>query len=250
MSTAQILDPLALDFLWEAAGAGDLPYPLRLRSHGATIDERARLRARIHEDLRERGLVDRSGRVEPDVEHWLGIIARPDVAIDSLFLPEPATPVIAVYAAASGASGVLAVQRGDELTLSRVPGNALVTEVVGVLPPAPRGSETSISLPADEFAAVTPAAARAAAEGDPRRALGRLVATPNLRGGQLAVTVRDRMGGRRRSRVLSWFDKPSGRYLGTTSRGRDGRDWVTVAPVDAPTFRHRLAQLITEVNAR
>jgi hypothetical protein len=35
--------------------------------------------------------------------------------------------------------------------------------------------------------------------------------------------------------VLSWFDTESGRYFTQASRGRDGRDWITIAPADAAT---------------
>ncbi|MFC5286797.1 ESX secretion-associated protein EspG [Actinokineospora guangxiensis] len=246
MPSAETLDQLALDFLWEALGAGELPYPLQVRSHGETVDERASLRARMHAELAARGLIDRYGRVEAHVEDWLGVLARPDLAIDALFMPELPGRAVAVFAAASGAAGVVATQSGDDLHLRRVRGDALVSEVVALMPPAPRGAEASISLPADEFAAITPRSVRGAADGDPRAAAARLVGLPNLRGGQFGVTARD-AGGRRRAPVLSWFDKPNGRYLASSSRGRDGRDWVTVAPADAQTLRHRLGQLVAEV---
>lgn len=247
MPSAETLDQLALDFLWEAFGAGELPYPLQVRSHGETVDERAGLRARMHAELAARGLIDRHGRVEAHVEDWLGVLARPDLTIDALFMPELPGRAVAVLAAASGGAGVVAVQAGDDLHLRRVRGDALVTEVVGLLPAAPRGAVASISLPADEFAAIAPRSPRGAADGDPRAAAARLVAQPNVRGGQFGVTARDANGGRVRGPVLSWFDKPDGRYLASASRGRDGRDWVTVAPADLQTVRHRLGQLVAEV---
>ena len=36
MTRGELLSPLELDFLWETFGAGELPYPLEVRSHGAT----------------------------------------------------------------------------------------------------------------------------------------------------------------------------------------------------------------------
>ncbi|MGW5050560.1 ESX secretion-associated protein EspG [Actinokineospora sp. NPDC004072] len=247
MPSAETLDQLALDFLWEALDAGELPYPLQVRSHGDTVDERTALRHRMHAELAARGLIDRYGRVEPHVEDWLGVLARPDVAIDALFLPQLPGKAVAVYAAAAGATGVVATQSGDDLHLRRVRADGLVAEVVALLPAAPRGAEASVSLPADEFAAIDPRAVRGLAESDPRAAAARLVGQPNLRGGQFGVTARDPNGGRVRGPVLSWFDKPNGRYLTSTSRGRDGREWVTVAPADAQTVRHRLGQLLAEV---
>ena len=34
MPNAELLAPIEVDFLWESAGLGELPYPLRIRSHG------------------------------------------------------------------------------------------------------------------------------------------------------------------------------------------------------------------------
>ncbi|MGQ0837164.1 ESX secretion-associated protein EspG [Actinokineospora sp.] len=263
---ADALSPLAMDFLWEALDAGELPYPFETRSHGATMAERALLRTRAHDELRAKGLLGRTGRVEPDIENRLLPLARPDIAIDSVFLPELGAEPVAVLAALSGSTAVVAVQTGAGLRLTPVRPGALVAEVVALLPLAPRGTEPSISLPAEDFAAAPRQAGRVthgnpssgrqpdavgrSTTGETRQALARLVATPNVRGGQLAVTGRDRMGVRKRGPVLSWFDKPTGRYLTTMRRGRDGRDWVTVAPADATTFRHRVAELVAEVTPR
>lgn len=60
----RLLPPLALDFLWEALDAGDLPYPLAVRSHGATMDERAALRRQVREELVAGQLLDQSGRLD------------------------------------------------------------------------------------------------------------------------------------------------------------------------------------------
>ena len=57
------------------------------------------------------------------------------------------------------------------------------------------------------------------------------------------------MGGRSRSPVLSWFDTDTGRYLTYAKRGTDGHEWITIAPADAPTLRHRLGELMAAVTA-
>ena len=57
-------------------------------------------------------------------------------------------------AAAGRGSAVLAVQRPDGLRLRPIPRDGLVSAIVGMLPPARRGTETSISMPADELATV------------------------------------------------------------------------------------------------
>ena len=52
----EFFSPLAFDFLWESARVGELPYPLIIRSHGATEDERVSLRHRTDVELKARGV--------------------------------------------------------------------------------------------------------------------------------------------------------------------------------------------------
>lgn len=239
----RIVAPLALDFLWEALGAGEPPYPLEIHSHGATHDERAALRRRVREDLVAGGLLDPAGRLDPELDGWLGTLAQPDVSIDAVFLPDLDVPPVLALAASGRAGAVLAVQRPDGLALRPIPRDGLVSAIVGLLPAARRGSEQSISVPAGELAAVPAGAERASGQED-RAALATLTAMPNLRGGQIGVNSRSDMRGRRRSPVLAWFDNESGRYLSQT---RDG--WVTIAPADAAALRRRIGELLTEVTS-
>src|SRR5204863_2218802 len=46
----------ALDILWYDLELGALPFPLEVRSHGDTVEERARLRGVVYEQLDRRGL--------------------------------------------------------------------------------------------------------------------------------------------------------------------------------------------------
>jgi hypothetical protein len=244
-----VITPLELDFLWEALHAGEAPYPLEVRSHGATMDERAALRRQVHEGLRERGMLGLTGRLDTRTEDWLGALALPQVSIDLVFLPDlSAEPVRALAALGSGVA-VLATQDARALTLRQIDRGALISTIVGLLPPTPRGTEPSISLPAEEFAMAGRAAAPSArtSEVETRQALARLTGQPNLRGGQIAVNTRSPMGVRRRSPVLAWFDNASGRYLGQVKTARDGRRWTTVAPADPATLRARLTEMLTAV---
>lgn len=247
----RLLSPLALDFLWEALDAGDLPYPLEVTSHGATMESRAMLRRRMRDEMVAGRLLDHTGRLEPQLEEWLGTIAQPDLSIDSVFLPDLNQPAVTMLAASGRAGAVLAIQRPDGLLLRSVPSDGLVSAIVSMLPPAKRGTETSISLPVEELAR-QPVAARAGGGGErasvaeTRKALAKLTSLPNQRGGQLAVNIRTDMRGRRRSPVLSWFDNETGRYLTQTRGSTDGTNWVTVAPADVATLRQRLAEMITQ----
>jgi hypothetical protein len=83
---------------------------------------------------------------------------------------------------------------------------------------------------------------------DPREAYASLSGQPRLRGGQLAVNSRNRLGGKQRSRVLAWFDTASGRYLSLSLAGADGREWVTISPAEPKTLRTRLNEMVSSLS--
>ncbi|WP_033292890.1 ESX secretion-associated protein EspG [Amycolatopsis jejuensis] len=256
MSNAELLAPIEVDFLWESAGMGELPYPLRVRSHGVTVDERAALRTGTLGALADRGLADTRGRPAPHVEDFFGILASPDVSLDTVQLLDPnGEPLLAVAGSAAG-QGLFAVQDQRGLHLQPCPTDGLATAVVSLLPGAPRGTEKSITVPLEQLVGASgvdfmqrrgnqvDADGRASVDED-RKALARLHAQQRLRGGQIGANARNRLGGRSRSPVLSWFDTETGRYFTQASRGRDGRDWITIAPADAATLRHRLGEMLS-----
>ncbi|MEU4672466.1 ESX secretion-associated protein EspG [Amycolatopsis sp. NPDC023774] len=255
MPNAELLTPLEVDFLWESAALGELPYPLRIRSHGATVDERDALRVRTLGGLAQRGLADGRGRPAPHVEEYFGILAAPDTSLDTVQLLDPnADPLLAV-AGVVGEQGLLAVQDQRGLHLQPCPADGLATAIVSLLPGAPRGTEKSITVPLEQLVGSSgvdfmqrrgnqvDASGRASVDED-RKALARLHAQPRLRGGQIGANARNRLGGRSRSPVLSWFDTETGRYFTQATRGREGRDWITIAPADAATLRHRLGEMM------
>ncbi|MEV4052737.1 ESX secretion-associated protein EspG [Amycolatopsis sp. NPDC049688] len=268
----EFFSPLAFDFLWESAQAGELPYPLIIRSHGATEDERVSLRHRADVELKARGIRDPRGRLAPPIEDALHLLAFAPLTIDALHIPQFEAPTVGVLAAADETKGVLAIQDADGIWLRDVPPDGLVSAVVGMLPAAPRGSEASVTLPLDEALHTapirvpvsspsgpaeedgkrrgrprrTPLSERLAV--DPREAYGRIAGQPRQRGGQLAANSRSQVGARQRSRVLGWFDTATGRYLSLSRAGTDGREWVTVAPADPKTLRTRLGEMVSSVS--
>jgi ESX secretion-associated protein EspG len=228
----EFFSPLAFDFLWESAQVGELPYPLRVRSHGATENERVSLRHRTDVELKARGIREPRGRLAPPIEDALHLMAFAPLTIDALHIPQFDTPTVGVLAAADETKGVLAVQDADGIWLRDVPPDSLVSAVIGVLPAGPRGSEASVTLPLDEAL----------------RTYGRIAGQPRLRGGQLAANSRSQVGAKQRSRVLAWFDTATGRYLSVSRAGTDGREWVTVAPADPATLRTRLGEMVSSVS--
>lgn len=249
MPNAELLTPVEVDFLWESAGLGELPYPLRIRSHGATVDERAMLRRRTLEGLTARGLADGRGRPEPHIEDYFGVLAQPELSLDAIqLIALDAEPLLSV-AGVRGGLGLLAVQDTRGLHLQPCPADGLASAIVSLLPGGPRGTEKSITVPREQLTGGDfhqrrgNGDERASADED-RRALARLMAQPRLRGGQIGANARTRMGGRTRTPVLGWFDTETGRYLTQATPGRDGRDWITIAPADAATLRHRLGEML------
>ena len=275
MGTQEFFTPLAFDFLWESMGIGELPYPLQVRSHGATEDERVSLRHRVQAELKARGIRDRQGRLEPQVEEWLILLARATLSIDAQHIPDFRQPPIAVLAGTDGRAGVVAIQDVNGIWLRSAPADGLVSAIIDVLPAGRRGSEASITLPLDEALHTAPIRvpvsagsqqADAPADGkarrrerterpslseritaDPREAYGKLAGQPRLRGGQLAANSRNGLGGKQRSRVLAWFDTATGRYLSLARAGTDGREWVTISPAEPKTLRIRLGEMVATV---
>jgi hypothetical protein len=273
----EFFSPIAFDFLWEGMQIGELPYPLQVRSHGATEDERRMLGRRTDAELQARGIRDRHGRLEPHVEDWLALLARSALSVDALHIPDFQQPPIAVLAASDGRNGVVAIQDKDGIWVRPALADGLVSTVVGVLPAGRRGTEASITLPLDEALRTVPIRVPVAAAGvsevdseagnakrrqrpqpkvrtslndrvtDPREAYGKLAGQPRLRGGQLAANSRNNLGGKQRSRVLAWFDTATGRYLSLSRAGTDGREWVTISPADQKTLRTRLGEMASSV---
>lgn len=231
----RFLTPVALDFVWESLAAGELPYPLDVRSHGTTMDERSALRHRVWADLRARHMLDVDGRLSPDVEDWLTLLANGTRSVDAVF---EGTAALAV---GNGTRALLATQNADGLALRPIDPSALVSSVVALLPPHPRGSAHSITIPVAEL--------RSPRSPMDREVMTSLADQPKLRAGQLAANARNPLGGRSRAPVLSWFDTAEGRYLTYSSKGRDGTDWMTIAPADAATLRHRLTELLNSLSA-
>lgn len=242
---SQRFTPLELDFLWEALGAGELPYPLTLKLHGETEGRRSMLRRDTMTALAARNLVSMTGRLDAELEDLLTVLARPDTAIDLLFLPEDdGDHTVAAFAGRLGDNAVVALQQADGIELRPVRADAMAGELVALLPAERRGTEVSVSLPADEFTIRTVRRPGGTDSDQHSRDVAyRLLADRNVRYGEFAVSARDRLRGTMvRTPVLTWSDKSSGRYISYVRNG-----WRTIAPADAGMLRHQLAELTADV---
>jgi hypothetical protein len=263
MTRPELLSPPELDFLWESFGAGELPYPLEVRSHGATLDERANLRGQVLAGLAQRGVADGRGRPEPHIENFFEVLSGAELSLDSVHITAPGVKPLLAVAAMLGGQGLLIVQDDRGFHFQPVAPDGLTSAIVSLLPPAGRGSEKSITVPLEELVAGTGAdflQRRVPRDGsvptvrtgsdDDRKSLSRLQSQPRLRGGQIGANARSRLSGKSRPLVLSWFDTNSGRYFTQATQGHDGREWITIAPADAPTLRHRLGEMLSGAAGR
>ena len=237
----RLLAPLALDFVWEALDAGEPPYPLEVRSHGVTMDERAALRRRVREDLVADGLIDPAGRLEPELANCSA--RSPGRPEHRLRFPARAgrTPRARAGGVRPGRCGAgRAGRTGCGCARSRATAWSRRSSACCRRPP--RHPSSRSRCPPRSWSAPVPAGGggtRGERLQETRKALARLTAQPNHRGGQIGVNSRSDMRGRRRSPVLAWFDNETGRYLSQTRAG-----WVTVAPADTATLRHRIGEMV------
>lgn len=151
------LSPMVFDFLWEELNLGEYPYPLRVPSHGDTMDERASLRHEVNRELVADRLKSASGALDPVLHEWLRLLASNKVSVDAMHIAADGEPPVAALAATDGERAVLAVQDAEGVALSAIYPDALVSAIVGLLPHAARGTAHSMTLPVDDALRTTPA---------------------------------------------------------------------------------------------
>lgn len=251
----------AVDILWEDLKLGNVPFPLEMRGHGDTAEERARIRTAVYSQLERRGLA-RSGRPAPGLEDTLTLLAAPKVSIDLVALGDFADPApIRAVVAARGKHAVLAIQRELAINLSGVRDTAIVSSIVDLLPPNRSGPGQSVTLPASVLSPPPEpkvgrhrrpeAGAPVLHTVTPRRDLTgelRLVDSimerPTVCAGSIGVVLRDERGKAHRLPGIGFFDTDQGRYATSVIRGDDGEDWTTLSPADNVRLTHRLAQTL------
>lgn len=238
MDTAATLSPVEFEVLWEGLRTGAVPYPFTIPQHGATLDERARIRADVHAGLERRGLAAR-GRPEPELEDALRLLAHPETRITVMGMPDAATEeLLRALVAVRGRRAVLAVQRDDGVRLEPLRDVSPAAAAVSVLPRRRPGPGRPVTVPASALAPQAPRQGIAqpvrGSAHDDIRVLQEMLAGPITGTGHFSVTV----DGRPPPAPVSWIDTPRGRYAST------GREWLTVAPADHDGLARRISQAL------
>jgi predicted transcriptional regulator len=224
-ATTWTLTSRQLDLAWERLGLDVFPFPFEVAREGATDLERARLGSVVMDELRTAGLLDRTLRLDTDLESALRQLAGPTVSMDSAWLADAECDVRRALATLTGRRALLAEQdHGGTLTLRDIDPAGLAASLVATLPQRAAGRWPGGVWPLD------------AARRD--RELTDRLTGEHLASGQLGSTHRDDAGRRRRGPVIRWFDLAGdGRYV--LIRHPDDR--VVVRPAD----QQRLTRLLT-----
>ncbi|QFZ17635.1 ESX secretion-associated protein EspG [Saccharothrix syringae] len=223
MNTSATLSLPEFEVLWEDLRTGPIPYPFDIPTHGATLPERARLKADVHADLERRGLAHRQ-RPEPELEDALRLLANPGTSITVLGLPDRGG-LLRALVAARGRRVVVAVQQDDGVRLDLLREVSPAQAAVGVLPPRPPGPGRAVTVPASALQEQHRTSAH-----DDVRALQRMLAGP--------VTGTGHLTARPSGQAVTWIDTPRGRYASV------GTDWLTVAPADPAALVRRLSRAL------
>lgn len=247
-----VLTPRELDVLWHHLDLGRLPYPLDVPSHGATEEERKRVREEV---------LAAYGEPDPRLVELLRLLGDHEVAVDAVAHVDRAVRAVAV---SDGRRGALAVIDSGSIGVLEIRPTALARSIVEVLPDGSAGPGSALSLRLETLHAAVALQDEqqdddeddpwGSGELDEREALQKAglsredatvvseLATSRVAGGQFGVMVG---GGYRRSRagaLITWFDTSQGRYLMVHEDG-----WLSLAPTDNDRIATRIASVLATV---
>ncbi len=248
------ISALEFDVLWEHLQLGAMPLVVKVPSPGKTYEERATLEQQAWSDLEGRGL-GRPVAVNPEIEHLLRILARPEREVDARAYVDRNVRLIV---AAAGDDAALARLSGDQLTIQRASAANLASVAVGLLPSRPAGPGQSVSLRSEDFEAAANGAGGTqtgfhsallsrGVRTDDADALTRMISDV-LGTGNFGAAARDRLGRRQRAdRVVSFFDTEAGRYVQVRRSSGDGNLWTTISPADSRKLVQHVEQMLAEI---
>jgi hypothetical protein len=254
VSERWLLPPLWFDLCWEIAGFDEYPFPIAVRSHGDTLEERAVLKQRAIPEMQSAGLLTGES-LTPSFQRALAHIAKPGLWIEGLWMPDDTNPSpVRLLSVVYERESILLVQQPGEteahggdlhITILRDP---ISGAAVQGMPSAPPGSRPRMSVPLSALFSVMQPGVRGQ---DPVKPLRELLTSPHYREGQFTANLRDRMGKTHRSSVLTWFDafEPDGRYGMSQQSGRGTEPQLVVAPLGPADIRGALDARINEVRS-
>ena len=237
----------AFEILWEDLRAGSIPHPFDVQTHGETIEERARIKKAVHADLESRNLA-RRGRPEPELEDALMLLARPELRIVALGMPDTsADTLLRASVVARGSYAILATQDDRTISLNLV--QDLVQSIVNVLPPMRPGPGKPVTLPTEALKPQQQQGIRQTVRttANPDVQLFRqMMSNPPIGTGHFTVTLEQ---GRTKKNFppVTWVDTAAGRYLNTPGRTPE---WITVAPADNTGLARQLSQVLSLTSQR
>jgi len=239
----------AFEVLWEDLRAGSIPYPFDVSQHGETLDERARIKAAVHADLERRKLA-RRGRPEPDLEDALNLLARPELRVIALCIPDMnQQKLVRASVVARGGYAVLVIQEDTTVTLNLVQPNEIATSLANAMPPGRPGPGKPVTVPAQAFEAPQQQEGFRQAvrptENDDVRLAKQMLTGPAIGNGHFLV----QMGQGRTKRdfpPVTWVDTNAGRYANVPTRA----GWFTIGPADNIGLARHLGQVLAMTRER
>ncbi|MEY7972729.1 ESX secretion-associated protein EspG [Saccharomonospora xinjiangensis] len=196
----------------EREGLGALHLSLQPEPMWIPREELDSARSALDGELAAAGLVDRRGRLDPDFRDLLPVLTGASLEYFGWLSQDDAT--WSVLAASRGMLGVLAVRRGDRVTLTAIDHTELPSALAGVLPDVgPGGGSRWVVRVPDLREGLTQthrdrSVARVIAE------ISKVMQRPVAGGGELYVADRDPGGRRRGLRTpLHVVDTDWGRYV-------------------------------------
>jgi hypothetical protein len=248
------ISALEFDVLWEHLQLGAMPLVVKVPSPGKTYEERATLEQQAWSDLEGRGL-GRPVAVNPEIEHLLRLLARPEREVDARAYVDRH---LRLMVASAGDDAALAMLSDDQLTIQRTSAANLASVAVGLLPSRPAGPGQSVSLRSEDFEAAANGAGGTqtgfhsallsrGVRTDDADALTRMIS--DVEGtGNFGAAARDRLGRRQRAdRVVSFFDTEAGRYVQVRRSSDDGNLWTTISPADSRKLVQHVEQMLAEI---
>ncbi|MFI6096937.1 ESX secretion-associated protein EspG [Lentzea sp. NPDC051213] len=240
----------AFEVLWEDLRAGSIPYPFDVSQHGETLDERARIKAAVHADLERRNLA-RRGRPEPDLEDALNLLARPELRVIALCIPDMnQQKLVRASVVARGGYAVLVTQEDTTVTLNLVQPNEIATSLANAMPQGRPGPGKLVTVPAEAFENRPQQQegfrqAVRTMENDDVRLAKQMLTGPATGNGHFLVKM-EQARTKRDFPPVTWIDTSQGRYSNIQTRP----GWFTISPADNMGLARHLGQVLAMTSER